>query len=235
MFKKECVIVKEMAGVVTMVQETTLQILNGQAMYDFFKRKNFLQGEMMVPFNEAMCFGETTEDLFTPEFIEKRAKVHHVTPEKYTNITLSPLMPLINKSFTNIELWFDEDMFCQINILTILAWLDKNVHTKPINLHIVGERFEPIENYTLMAAGYYEHYVEVLINKRLPESINLVPLRKGVEMYLAYLKEDSNLMMYIKKNQNMTEKELLYSLLENFREYGLGDVQYLEIIRAQRS
>jgi hypothetical protein len=218
-----------------MVQETTLHILNGRAMYDIFKKKSFLQGQKMIPFNEAMCFGETTEDLFTPEFVEKRAKVHHVSPEKYTDITLNPLKPLFSNGFTHIELWFDMDMFCQINILTILAWLDKKGHSKPIDLHIVGDKFEPIENYTLMAAGYYELFMEVLVHKTLPESIHLVPLRRGVELYLTYLHEDSNLMMYIKNNQLMTEKELVYALLENFKEYGLGDVQYLEIIRAHRS
>lgn len=204
-------------------------------MYDFFKRTNFLQGEMMVPFNEAMCFGDTSEELFTPEFVEKRAKVHHVTREQYTDYTLNPLTPLFSKDFSRIELWFDEDMFCQINILTILAWLDKNGHSMPINLHIVGEKFEHIENYTLMAAGYYEHFVEVLIHKTVPETIDLLPLRKSIDLYLTYLHEDSNLMTYIKKNQHMTEEELVYSLLENFKEYGLGDVQYLEIIRAQRA
>jgi hypothetical protein len=218
-----------------MVQETSLHILNGQAMYDVFKRTNFLQGEMMIPFNEAMCFGETSEELFTPEFIEKRAKVHHVTPEQYTEITLNPLKPFLSKGFTHLELWFDEDMFCQINILTILAWLDKNGHSKPIDLHIVGDKFESIKKYTLMAAGYYGLYKKVMLHKTLPESIHLVPLRKGVELYLTYLHEDSNLIMYIKKYQNLTEKELVYALIENFKEYGLGDVQYLEIIRKQRS
>jgi hypothetical protein len=86
-----------------------------------------------------------------------------------------------------------------------------------------------------MAAGYYGLYIEVMIHKTLPESIHLVPLRKGVELYLTYLHEDSNLIMYIKKYQNLTEKELVYALIENFKEYGLGDVQYLEIIRKQRS
>jgi hypothetical protein len=218
-----------------MVQETTLHILNGQAMYDFFKRKNFLQGQKMIPFNEAMCFGETTEDLFTPEFIEKRAKVHHVTPEKYTDTTLNPLKPLFTKGLTHIELWFDEDMFCQINILTILAWLDKNGHIKPIDLHIVGEKFDPIDSCTLLATGYYELFIQVMIHKTFPESINLAPLKKCVELYLTYLQEDSDLMTYIKNHQNMSEKELVYYLLVNFKEYGLGDVQYLEIIRAQRS
>ncbi|MFB3167905.1 AraC family transcriptional regulator [Neobacillus sp. 179-C4.2 HS] len=218
-----------------MVQETTLHILNGQAMYDFFKRKNFLQGQKMIPFNEAMCFGETTEDLFTPEFIEKRAKVHHVTPEKYTDTTLNPLKPLFTKGLTHIELWFDEDMFCQINILTILAWLDKNGHSKPIDLHIVGDKFEPIESYTLLAKGYYELFKQVMIHKTLPDSINLAPLMKGVELYLTYLQEDSDLITYIKNRENMSAKELVYHLLVNFKKYGLGDVQYLEIIRAQRS
>lgn len=218
-----------------MINELTLHILNGQAMYDFFKRTNFLKGELMIPFNEAMCFGDTSEELFTREFIEKRAKVHHVSPEQYTEITINPLQPLFSKGFTHIELWFDEDMFCQINILTILAWLNKNGHSKPIDLHIVGDKFEPIEKHTLIATGYYDVFIQVMMHKTLPEWIYPAPIKKGVELYLTYLHEDSNLMFYIKKHHNMSEKELMYALLENFKGYGLGDVQYLEIIRKQRS
>jgi hypothetical protein len=219
----------------TMINELTLHILNGQAMYDFFKRTNILQGEMMVPFNEAMCFGDTSDELFTREFIEKRAKVHHVSPEQYYENTINPLKPLFSKGFTHIELWFDEDMFCQINILTILAWLDKNGHSKPIDLHIVGDKFEPFEKYTLMATGYYDVFIQVMMHKTFPEWIFPAPIKNGVELYLTYLHEDSNLMLYIKKHQNMSEKELVYALLENFKGYGLGDVQYIEIIREQRS
>lgn len=218
-----------------MIKELTIHILNGQAMYDFFKRTNFLQGEMMIPFNEAMCFGDTSDELFTREFVEKRAKVHHVSPEQYTEITINPLKPLFSKGFTHVELWFDEDMFCQINILTILAWLDKNGHSNPIDLHIVEDKFKPIENYKLMATGYYDVFIQVMIHKTLPEWIYPAPIKKGVELYLTYLRGDSNLMLYIKKHQNMSEKELLYALLENFKGYGLGDVQYLEIIREQQS
>jgi hypothetical protein len=218
-----------------MIREQTLHILNGQAMFDYFKKTHFLIDEIMVPFNEAMCFGYISDELFTQDFVEKRASVHHVTTEQYTEITLNPLEPLFSKDFTHIELWFDEDMFCQINILTILAWLDKNGHSKPINLHIVGDKFEPIESFTLLATGYYELFIQVMIHKTFPESINLAPLKKGVELYLSYLQEDSDLMTYIKNHENMSEKELVYHLLVNFKKYGLGDVQYLEIIKAQRS
>ena len=48
----------------------------------------------MIPFNEAMCYGDTCTDIFSHEFIQIRAKVHHVTPKQYTEITLKPLKPL---------------------------------------------------------------------------------------------------------------------------------------------
>jgi hypothetical protein len=53
----------------TMINESTLHILNGQAMYDFFKRTNFLHGEMMVPFNEAMCFGDTSDESYFTKIV----------------------------------------------------------------------------------------------------------------------------------------------------------------------
>ncbi|MFP7296890.1 hypothetical protein [Neobacillus niacini] len=35
-----------------MIRERTLHILNGQAMYLYFKKTHFLEKELMVPFNE---------------------------------------------------------------------------------------------------------------------------------------------------------------------------------------
>ncbi len=68
-----------------MIQKNTLHILNGQAMYDYFKKTHFLEEDKMIPFNEAMCYGNTNNDLFSDEFVEIRAKVHHVTPVQYQN------------------------------------------------------------------------------------------------------------------------------------------------------
>lgn len=218
----------------TKTQKRTLHILNGQAMYDYFKKTHFLEQELMVPFNEAMCYGNTCEDLFSPEFIGMRAKVHHVTPEQYAEITLKPLQPLLSGEFTHIALWFDLDMFCQINILTILAWLDRKNYHEAIDLHIVGDKFEPIHHFTLNAKGYYSLFKQVLIQKTLPESIHPAPLKKGVELYLNYLHKDSELMVYIQKHQDVSEEELLLKLLKNFKDYGLGDTQYIEIIKSHR-
>jgi hypothetical protein len=217
-----------------MLHKNTLHILNGQEMHNCFQKTDFLKLETMIPFNEAMCFGNTSMDLFSEEFIEIRSKVHHVTPSQYTEITLLPLQPLFSINYTNIALWFDADMFCQINVLTILAWLDKNEYKGPIDFHLVGENFKPVEHFKLEAKGYYELYKQVLILKIMPNSIEPAPLKKGIQLYLQYLKQDSNLMMYIDIHEDVPEKELMFSLIEKFQEYGLGDTQYLEIIKAHR-
>ncbi|WP_223592497.1 AraC family transcriptional regulator [Neobacillus bataviensis] len=217
-----------------MIRKNTLHILNGQEMYNYFKKTHFLEQEWMIPFNEAMCYGNTCDDLFSQKFVEMRAKVHQVTQAQYAEITLKPLDPLFREDFTRIALWFDLDMFCQINLLTILAWLDQKNHKGRIDLHIVGDKFEPVDSFKLKANGYYQFYKQVLIHKTLPKYIHPAPLKKGVELYLNYLNKESDLLLYIQKHQNVPEKELVPTLIEKFKDYGLGDTQYFEIIKSHR-
>jgi len=201
-------------------------------MYNHFKKTHFLEKEWMIPFNEAMCYGETCSDLFSQEFIDLRANVHHVTTAQYSKITIELLKPFFKGNFSRVILWFDTDMFCQINLLTILAWLDHTNYQGEVNLHLVGDQFELIDNFALEVKGYDSLYKQVLINKESPEHIVPAPLKKGVELYLNYLNPDSDLMLFIQKHRDVRENELLYLLLNEFKDYGLGDLQYSEIIKS---
>ncbi|MGP4080726.1 AraC family transcriptional regulator [Pseudalkalibacillus sp. R45] len=214
-----------------MNQTIPLHILNGQVMYDYFEKTRYLEGERMIPFNEAMCYGETCKDVFSDEFSKIRTDVHQVTREQYAEITEKPLQPLLNGNFTKLHLWFDTDMFCQINLLTLLAWLDQTDYTEAVELHIVEERFQPVEHYRVKADGYHELYQQVLIGKNMPDFIDLAPLQKGIKLYLDYRDPDSDLMRYIQDHKHLSEDELVSSLLENFKDYGLGDTQYYELIK----
>ncbi|MFJ8235838.1 hypothetical protein ACIQ34_08850 [Ureibacillus sp. NPDC094379] len=216
------------------MKDEVLHLLNGESMLHVFNKSHFLKGETLVPFNEAMCYGKTSADIFSPLFNKKRAKVHHITVDEYNERTSQPLQPLFLKNFNQLELWFDFDMFCQINLLTVLGWLDQEHHSCSIKLHLVDDQFKPIEEYSLTSEGYYLMYKQVLVDKKMPSTIELPPLLKGIEWYLSYLKEDSDLMEYILLNFNTTESELLLGLLNEFKHYGLGDTQYLEIIRDLR-
>ncbi len=218
-----------------MESKNKLHILNGQVMYNHFQKTGFLKDEMIIPFNEAMCYGETASEIFSDRFISIRAKVHQVTLTEYEEITLKPLQSLFNQTFEHIELWFDADMFCQINILTILAWLDQIDYSHAIKLHIVDEHFKLVETFTLKALGYHKMYTQVLLNKIKPRQIQPAPLKKGIEFYLSYLDPNSDLMTFIQKYSILPEQELLTILLEKFSHYGLGDIQYLEIIRNNRN
>lgn len=209
-------------------------MLNGQAMFNHFKETHFLENECMIPFNEAMCVGNTCSDIFSKEFIEIRAKAHQVTTTHYSDITLEPLDSLFEGDFSKILLWFDTDMFCQINLLTILAWLDQTKYQGYVELHLVDDHFKQMDTLHLQVSGYDERYQQVLIHKEFPEHIEPAPLKKGVERYLTYLNPDSDLMLFIQKHQHVEEKELISLLIEHFKAYGLGDTQYAEIIRSYR-
>ena len=115
-----------------------------------------------------------------------------------------------------------------------LLGLIKGVTINPVVLNIVGDEFKPIEYFTLNPEGYEELYKQVLIHKNIPHFIGPLPLKKGIERYIHYLKEDSELINYIQEHENIPEEELMIALIKNFTEYGLGDVQYLEIIKAAR-
>ncbi|NEU31666.1 AraC family transcriptional regulator [bacterium LRH843] len=218
-----------------MIQKKTLHILNGMEMYKYFKKNHFLEHELMIPFNEAMCYGNTCDDLFSDEFTEIRANVHHVTTQQYTEITLNPLQPLFYEDFNRIELWFDNDMFCQMNLLTILAWLDRKDYQGAIDLHIVADNFQSVGYFTLQPKGYFALYKRVLIHKKIPQDVHPSPLKKGIELYLNYLNKDSDLMLFIQKHQDVPAKELVHVLIGNFQDLGLGDTQYLEIIKSNRN
>ncbi|WP_453996331.1 AraC family transcriptional regulator [Bacillus nitroreducens] len=218
-----------------MKQTKTLHILNGMEMYHFFTKTHYLEDEVMIPFNEAMCYGNTSDDLFSDNFNEIRAKVHHVTLEQYAEITLNPLKPLFEFNFNRLILWFDDDMFCQINVLTILAWLDRKEYRGEAILKIVGNKFQLVESFNIERKGYYEIYKQVMLRKQTTKDIYPGHLKRGIKLYLSYQNEESDLMLFIKKHKDVPTRELVQLLISNFKHYGFGDTQYVEIINSCRN
>ena len=66
----------------------TLNILNGQCMYDYFINNNITYDGEIVPFNEAMCIGYYNKIPFSKEFIENRLKTHNVAFNQYKDLSL---------------------------------------------------------------------------------------------------------------------------------------------------
>lgn len=141
-----------------------LHILNGQVMYQEFKQNRLMGDSDYSPFNEAMCVNPTTEQIFDTEFIKIRSLGHRVSVEGYIDKVIVPLANFFNKDYNCIVLWFGEDMFCQMNLLTILSYLEQSDYKGKVFLNSFREDEFKV-NQTELKLGHYDFvYREVMVN-----------------------------------------------------------------------
>lgn len=145
-----------------------LHLLNGEAMREHLAEHNIILGEYVEPFNEAMCVGETTQDIFGGEFCEVRASEHGVIQEDYEETVLRPLENFLEMEYDELHMYFDEDMHCSINIITILAYLDRNAYEGSVFLHVINSKFDVLYDAAINVVGFYDVYDAVLINRIMP-------------------------------------------------------------------
>lgn len=210
--------------------QNVLHILNGQAMYDEFKNNKLLEDSDTIPFNEAMCVHETTISIFDHAFIQKRAAGHNVTEEDYYNKVITPLTSLSTKNYDSIVLWFGKDMFCQMNLLTLLAYIEQSQFEGKVILNSFNEDEFKVSQTELTLGSYYSVYKEVLVNHKKPKNDTLPIMDQAVELFLELQTESNAVTRYIEKNRHLPKNELVKHLLELFPTVGYGDTQYLELI-----
>ncbi|MFC4808088.1 helix-turn-helix transcriptional regulator [Paenibacillus sp. GCM10023250] len=210
--------------------QVILNILNGQMMYEQFQRHQLMEKSDYVPFNEAMCSHETTAPIFSEEFIRLRASGHQVPLEEYRKITVAPLKPLFENRYKCIVLWFGDDMFCQINLLTVLAYLEQRGYDGKVYFHMVKESTYDVEETEIRLEGYSDIYRQVLLHHRFPETPLMPVMYQGIRLFLEYVKEDNEITAFIKKHVGKPREELLQRLFHLFPHYGLGDLQYIRLI-----
>ncbi|GLC87232.1 helix-turn-helix transcriptional regulator [Lysinibacillus piscis] len=210
-----------------------LHILNGQLMYEEFSSQQLMGKSDYVPFNEAMCVHQTVETIFSDTFNQVRAQGHQVSLAEYENITLAPLQQtLFSKQYRCIVLWFGEDMFCQINLLTLLAYLEQIAFEGTIYYHAVQEQSYDVHE-TEIHLGYYRViYEAVLLNRSLP-AIDMMPVMyQGIKLFLTLFQNDNEMTKYIQSHHHLPQQELVSNLLRLFPQYGLGDTQHIALIEA---
>jgi AraC-like DNA-binding protein len=205
----------------------TLHILNGSCMLDSFQKDGLMSEKAVyVPFNEAMCWGETTEKIFSPEFIEKRAYSLNSTPEEYKKIVMEPLKPLFDEKFDIIVLWFGDDMFCQMNFITILSYLEQTHFDGDVLFCMLNEKTDKMLSYAVEIDidGYNYIYKTILCDRKKCDAKLLPVTYQAMNLYLSYQEENSDIIRHIKNNLN--KENLVEELLALFPQYGLGDAQY---------
>ncbi|MDY0395780.1 helix-turn-helix transcriptional regulator [Virgibacillus halophilus] len=210
--------------------QDVLNILNGQVMYKEFKNKRLMGDSDYAPFNEAMCVNAVTTTIFDHAFIQTRAAGHGESEENYRNKVIEPLNNLFLKKYNYIVLWFGEDMFCQMNLLTLLAYLEQSHFKGKVYLNSFRDDEFKVSQTEIALSGYYSVYVEVMVNLMKPT--NEVPpvMYQAIGLFLEMQTENNRVIKYILKNKHLPSFELLKRLFEVFPTLGYGDSQYRELI-----
>lgn len=119
-----------------------LHLLNGDAIVQLFQKAN-LKGDTIV-WREILCEGTTATDVAAEHFWSIRQAflkeyVGTFDQEKYVQLKKAVQDTKLS-NYEEIILWFEYDLFCQINLLAALSWLyPKTKHTTTkISLICVG-------------------------------------------------------------------------------------------------
>lgn len=213
-----------------LVGNDVLHILNGQCMYEEFTDHKLMGDSDYAPFNEAMCVNATTEQVFAEDFIKTRAAGHCESVENYIKKVIDPLDNLFNKSYTYIVLWFGEDMFCQMNVMTILSYLEQSGYAGKVFLNSFREDEFKVSQTELQLGNYASVYKEVLVNHKKPSTQLLPVMYQAVDIYLEMLKENNAVVKYISQHKDLPTSALVNRLFELFPTIGYGDSQYIKLI-----
>ena len=140
---------------------------------------------------------------------------------------------LKNNDYQTICMWFGKDTFCQMNLLTLLAYLEQIGYQGELKLNYVDdETFEVLESDIDVKLGVYSKiYEDVLISKTVPDDVGVLCAR-SIDLYFDYHSADGQLAKLIRANANKEKTALLILLLEHSKEYGLSDLQAEKLINS---
>ncbi|MBS6508383.1 MAG: hypothetical protein KH369_09290 [Paraclostridium bifermentans] len=205
-------------------------ITNGEVFNQYFERTFCTKG---IPFNEALMVGNSTSHVFSNEFCINRASQLNVSIEEYYK-KLNTFFKFIKEleQYEEIILWFGSDTFCQLNLLSILYFLETRKYKSNVFTVIIDdESFNIIREKTPITLGsYQELYEKILLNKEYVKCNDSI-MNKAISLYFDYLSDKGKLAMIIKNNNTLSENQLIEKLLLEGTDYGISDLQAYHLIK----
>ncbi len=208
-----------------------INIVSGEAMAEYGQDLGF---KNCVPFNESMIDGKVSESApFSQNFINERAKVHGIHADKYRKKIAQALLKM--RSGDEVHVYFGEDLFCQLNLITLLAYLEK-LGIQRVTYHVIFEdemkETALIEN--LETAGFSEIYKSVLVqHQNISTSLEIT--NKALLLYADYLDDNGTLASLIKANPEDSVLQLTVKIIKQLAQYGLGTEQCARVIERVRA
>ena len=108
------------------MNSSILHITNGDSTTNYLKKLHF--SGSFITWREMLCEGKTTVDVGSETFWKNRFDFlktsYNISKRKFIDFTLKEYRTLCSKKESKeIVLWFDHDLFCQINMIAVISWL----------------------------------------------------------------------------------------------------------------
>ncbi len=216
------------------MDKNCLHITNGNPLTDYLRELNFT--ETILTWQEMLCEGPTIPSIDSEEFFEIRSQFlkEAYDIEVDTNDLHKELSKLDDvEQYSEINLWFEYDLFCHINLLGVINLLHQKEIKKPLYL-ICSGRVEGEKHLKglpeLSPAQIQQHYKNKILLTQ--DDINL-----AIALWRTYCGKDHNIFKpYIVKTSSFRYlSSCLKSHLQRFpqQENGLGILEenILKIIK----
>ena len=171
----------------------SLHILNGDSTEEIFSRSS-IPGDIIV-WREMLCDGSLHKDVGSDEFWKKRYDFFEnevgVSKIDYFDKTIKELLQLEDISnYNEIVLWFEYDLFCQVNLLGLCTYLLKHFR-KNINYYLVCTGDEEGKLGLQSLSDYSSKEYELLYNNKIKITRNnLLFAVQSWDLYVDNKKED---------------------------------------------
>ena len=113
-----------------MMKSKTTHITNGDVTTNVLRDKLCIK-ESIFTWRELLCEGKTCTNFGSEQFWKSRfeflSSIYNISKREYISKTIKEFKNICNtKEQEEIILWFDSDLFCQINLVGLISWLKKN-------------------------------------------------------------------------------------------------------------
>jgi len=182
------------------MEKRTLHITNGNVLTDYLRELDFTDD--ILTWQEMLCEGPTIPNINSQEFFTLRAQFlkEHYNIEVNLNELQAELSKLNHaEKYAEINLWFEYDLFCHINLIGVINLIHQKEINKPIYL-ICSGRVEGEKRLKGLAElnpdQLKDHYANKILLKQ--EDIDL-----AIALWRTYCGKDHNILKpYIVKSSS---------------------------------
>ena len=123
------------------MKTSILHITNGDSTTNYLQKLK-IQGDF-ITWREMLCEGKTEVKVGSEQFWKSRfdflKNSYKITKKQFIDLTLKEYRNLCNqKTQEEIVLWFEHDLFCQVNMLAVISWLKRYRKGRKISLVCSG-------------------------------------------------------------------------------------------------